>query len=349
MNNLDLAKMRRIAENLHALAVSTQFGNAGISVLQNLTDAITQIYRIIEPASRQAPLKIFMRVGDPPIQAATAPKYDLPNALTINHELDGDCIVEVTQAGRLRVYEAVGIDVSALSATAIVYTYSDREEAFVIAGARYDLINPSGAHASMFSRPTYSSLEEALATYRSRVVRNTSCFILQEAWADAKRLFWRTKPEILMRRSLHQFLSNVFPDAEVRPEQIVDETHPVDIKVIWHETSKRALVEVKWLGDSKDETGHITVSYRDARAKEGAKQLADYLDSDHTAGPGLTSRGYLVVVDGRRRSLTETTTSVTSDDGLYYRDHEIAYDPDYHSTRTDFASPVRMFAEPVLN
>jgi hypothetical protein len=349
MNNLNLNKMKRLAENLHAVAVSQHFGAEGVSALQALTDVITQIFRVVEPASRQTSLTVFVRVSTPTTTEAAGADYDLASPANINHELDQTCFVEATRNGRLLVFSNANFDMAALSANAIVYVYSNREEAFIIAGTRYDLINPSAAHASVFSRPTYSSLDEALDNYRARVVRSSTCFILETAWGDQKRLFWRIKPEVVMRRSLHQYLRTIFPDAEVRPEQVVDESHPVDIKVTWHDTNRRALIEIKWLGDSRDESGHITLEYRDARANEGAKQLAEYLDSDHTAGPGLNSRGYLVVIDGRRRNLQESSTTLAKSDGLYYRDREIAYSPAYHETRSDFALPVRMFAEPVLN
>jgi hypothetical protein len=39
------------------------------------------------------------------------------------------------------------------------------------------------------------------------------------------------------------------------------------------------IIEIKWMGDSLDEGREkISTSYREDRANEGAKQLADYLD-----------------------------------------------------------------------
>lgn len=149
-----------------------------------------------------------------------------------------------------------------------------------------------------------------------------------------------------MRQSLHQFLRDAFPDAEVRPEQVVDESHPVDIKVTWADTTHRAIIEIKWVGDSVDEQGHPTTTYRDARARAGAKQLSDYLDGDAETAARLRTRGYLVVFDARRRGLTAGQSTISAADGLHYRDKEFVYDPEYHTTRSDFALPVRMFAEP---
>ena len=80
----------------------------------------------------------------------------------------------------------------------------------------------------------------------------------------------------------------------VKREQIVDATHPVDIKVTWPAINNVALIEVKWLGDSGQ------TQYRDARANEGAKQLIDYLASSVQEEPDKHFVGYLTVFDGRR-------------------------------------------------
>jgi hypothetical protein len=182
------------------------------------------------------------------------------------------------------------------------------------------------------------------------VVNKTVCFILGHEvdgiWHGVNRLFLRAKPEGIMRRSLHQYLRNAFPDAEVRPEQIVDESHPVDIKVTWADTTHRAIIEIKWIGDSVDPSGKITTKYRDARANDGAKQLSDYLDSDAEAAARIRTRGYLVVFDARRKGLTQNQSSINAENGLFYRDAEIIYDPDFNAKRKDFSVPIRMFAEP---
>jgi hypothetical protein len=353
MTTLDLAKMQEIANESHAVAVAKCFGPAGPRTLRALTEMITRLYKNIEPAQRTQPLLLFMRPPQvspfAPTAATATPQHEVSDPDHAWHELNPACIVEVTDTGQLKVFEPDAFDPEDLSSEAIVYTYHDGVECFVIDRVSYTIINPAPTHASVFARPTFSSLAQALEDYRTGVARNTTCFILADAWSDGKRLFLCAKPEWIMRRSLHQYLRTIFPDAEVRPESVVDESHPVDIKITWSDTNRRALIEIKWLGQSRDQNGRFTTAYTAHRAREGAKQLADYLDADHTAGPGLRTRGYLVVFDARRRALTETINSVNADDGLYFRDAEIEYQPAYHELREDFEPPIRMFAEPVLN
>lgn len=97
-----------------------------------------------------------------------------------------------------------------------------------------------------------------------------------------------------MRDSLWQYLTAVLRSHSVKREQVVDDSHPVDIKVTWPIISNVALIEVKWLGDSGK------IHYRDSRANQGAKQLIEYLESSYEEEPDKNFIGYLAVFDGRR-------------------------------------------------
>lgn len=130
--------------------------------------------------------------------------------------------------------------------------------------------------------------------YNTRYVRDSSCAVLSQIWTDEAKREFVQKPEHFMRDSLWQCLQNILRNHTVKREQIVDATHPVDIKVTWPAINNVALIEVKWLGDSGQ------TQYRDARANEGAKQLIDYLASSVQEEPDKHFVGYLTVFDGRR-------------------------------------------------
>lgn len=134
------------------------------------------------------------------------------------------------------------------------------------------------------------------AAIHSLVSRQTasSCAVLSQIWTDEAKREFVQKPEHFMRDSLWQCLQNILRNHTVKREQIVDATHPVDIKVTWPAINNVALIEVKWLGDSGQ------TQYRDARANEGAKQLIDYLASSVQEEPDKHFVGYLTVFDGRR-------------------------------------------------
>ena len=153
-----------------------------------------------------------------------------------------------------------------------------------------------------------------------------------------------------MRDSLTQFLKITLRGAEVRPEQNTDESHTIDIKVTFTLTNRLALIEIKWLGKSvRKRPRKITATYSDERARVGAGRLADYLDWYMEQAPTRVTRGYLVVLDGRRHGLKIGTKTLGQQRARYYRNREIQFDPKYHETRDDFDEPLRMFMEPRLS
>lgn len=169
--------------------------------------------------------------------------------------------------------------------------------------------------SSIFFRPIYRELDEALAAYDIHFARNCVCNILKEMWLDETRKEFRKKPERYMRDSLWQYLKAVLRNHTIKREQNVDSTHPVDIKVTWPMANNTALIEVKWLGDSGN------IHHRDSRANTGAKQLIDYLFSSCSEEPDKNFVGYLTVFDGRRGKRSNNQ----------YENIEIKYDDEYLS------------------
>ena len=112
--------------------------------------------------------------------------------------------------------------------------------------------------------------------------------------------------------------------------------------------NRSAIIEVKWIGKSIDlATRKITANYGDARARKGAKQLAEYLEWHRQQAAKEDTRGYLVIFDCRRNRLKATDAAVGKAAGMHYHDREVSYAPEYHKERVDFEEPIRMFLEPV--
>jgi hypothetical protein len=343
--DIDLSKMVALKEDLYTSAVQLAFGTDGQEALKLLLSAIVHIYRRSDPSLRTKPLVLFTdaTVSAPVVPNTTRKVHSIS---TLTCELDDACLVRVKPDNSLEISP---LDITALSKrseSAVVYLYSGGVEKFIINGNEFRLTNPIIGCVSVFCKPTFTSLATALDNYRLRAAAYTSCLILQEAWNETSRWWLRTKPEQTMRKSLVQYLRNVLVDAEVRPEQNVDETHPVDIHVTFSMSDQRAIIEIKWLGKSIDSTGAPATAYSQSRALDGAEQLANYLDSSNTWGPGVRTRGYLVIFDARRKGLAAGTTSLATNDALHYEDKEIEFNPDYSSVRGDFHLPVRMYMYP---
>lgn len=195
------------------------------------------------------------------------------------------------------------------------YLYnSSRNEQFV---ARHMLVNvpPSADNvaSSIFAIPTYKELDESFEVYYQYCARYSQCYILKQIWEDNTFSSFVNKPENFMQQSLYQYLHTTLRSHTVSREKIVDDSHPVDIEVIWPTGTTVALVEIKWLGISG------TTKYTNSRANKGAKQLIEYLDASKRKEAKQCFKGYLVVYDGRRHQ--------TKSD--HYRNKDISYKNEY--------------------
>lgn len=348
---IDLEVMRKIVTESYFTTILSAYGEDGVSTLELVLEAVTKIFQKIEPAVLEHPIVVFRIISDEKVAyqalAANLTCEIVSRPETLVHKISGACAVEVLDRGNFAVIPMDQIDLAKLSASAIVYKFEGGLDSFIIRGTNHSIRNPSPSLPSVFAKSTFTSLAEALDDYRDRLVRSSGCYIFQTVWADCNRLFLKAKPEWRMRDSLEQFLRIFLRDSVVRPEQNVDKSHPVDIKVTWDFTNREALIEIKWLGDSIKENGDISTKYRDARANEGAEQLADYLDANRVRSATRIQRGYLVVIDARRRGLTKESKTISNRNGMHYVGNEIVYEPAYHEIRDDFEKPIRMFAEPL--
>lgn len=345
MIGIDLDKLIALNANLYTSATRSAFGDDGLEALQQLIGGIVKIYRRVDPTLRTEELVLFADAGVTPVVLPGSSRrvHSIGN---LADELDGACIARVNADNSLDIHTLDASALAALSQSAVVYHHHGKVEKFVVRGTDYRLINPIIGFGSVFCKPTFSSLAAALDSYRVNTAAYSSCEILKDAWNEPTRWFFKQKPERIMRKSIVQYLSNVLSDAEVRPEQNVDESHPVDVKVSFALTDLRAIIEIKWLGDSVDDTGKMTTGYTQARAVAGAKQLAEYLDSSCEWGPNVKARGYLVVFDARRKGLVQGITTLPPAHALHYKDEDINYSPDYSALRKDFEVPVRMYMYP---
>lgn len=348
---LNVDAMRRIAERVFVADVYRAFGQPGTESLRELIGFVIRLYAHLDPSAATGTIYVFRAIpGTAPLpndviggQVTTERRIDrLPR--TASQVL----VIEMLDGGGIRFWENASLNEAVVSASALLYRYRAEQEHFVIKGTDHVIDNPAAIHASIFARPTFTSLRDAIQDYGARKARVATCRILRDVWDDDQRLFLRTKPERVMRDSLAEHLMTVLRDAEVRPEQNVDESHPVDIKATWTFTERLALIEIKWVGKSRT-AGAVTVTYADARANAGAEQLADYLDSNRTAAPSRETRGYLVVFDARRRGLVDSSTTISRDDGFHYERRELVYVPAYHEGRIDFEAPIRIFLEPICS
>ncbi len=258
-------------------------------------------------------------------------------------------LIYIVNTSNIYIYSSDDLyDINNLLEKTFVYEYHNCQDIFHTKENSYIIPNLSGGE-SVFTISTYKDLDEALMQYKTAVVDCVTCPFIQNSIFDPNRIFFKRKPEHYLRDSLNYYLNARLrgDNIEIRPEQIIDTSHPVDIKITWGNTNHLALIEIKWLGQSiNEETLDLTTGYTESRARDGAKQLADYLDGNKLQVPNHNTKGYLVVYDLRRKNINKDTRCINKENGLYYRDMDISYAPNYEAIRDDFHKPFRFFIEP---
>ena len=259
-------------------------------------------------------------------------------------------IVEIRSDGSPYVWQNIPEDICQIVLTGIAYRLQQGVETFSINGISVPVTKVIPAAVSQFLVNYFSDLKDALKAYRNSMARTSKCHLLREAWADENRLSFLTKPEYRLRRALANYLYSYLrhDDIELREEQNVDDSHPVDIKILWRMENRSAIIEVKWVGKSVDLAAlKFTQTFTDARARRGAKQLAEYLEWYRQQAAKENTRGYLVIFDCRRKGLKAGAKTIAKAHGFHYEGRELKFDPEFHKHRKDFEEPIRMFLEPV--
>ena len=330
----------------YLVLASNTFGQDGAAALRRLLDAVARIFLKMPPDALLHGITVIVPVGAQ--AAAPAP----PSA---RHDDSATLAVALgTSPSRPTVTitddDAFVIDLDtrdpvADSSAAIVYEHDGATERLHAAGQTRAIPRLVPGTASAFANPTYSELEDALRAYARRAL-DSGCDVLSTAWAgggSGPRLVFRAKPESTMRDSLWAALRWLLRHADVDREYPTDATKPVDIHVRWHTAPVEAMIEVKWIGRSLTTGKSDHLDYGEARANDGAGQLADYLERQRANNNATALKGYLVVFDGRRKGVKGPDDRLTRENATHFENRDITYNPDHTLTMGGFQPPVRLF------
>jgi hypothetical protein len=359
----DFANLQALLSMAYIRHAIDAFGAKGETGITTLLDTVRLIFQRIPPEALRSSLTVVHGMSTTPATPLTG-KLGPVVAVADHHTLalqlakiraDQFPFVEIMPDRTLR-YLILDEDavLSALASDALVYRFQDSSDRILVKSYDGFVPKPSPILCSAFASPTIDGLEAALERY-GELCAETTCKVLSEVWeggVDGPRLVLVNRPEAIMRDSLTNSLVLLLRgDVSVRAEQNTDETKTVDIRIEWFASGASALIEIKWLGRStaKQQRPRSQPSYTDygePRARDGAAQLADYLDRQIRHTSAIVQRGYLVVFDARRRNISGAFDLLPEEDATYYRDAVIEYRPDYANLRPDFAPPVRYFLNP---
>jgi hypothetical protein len=338
-----------VMQETHVPMAVDVFGQDGLDAVFRVMNAVRTFYREVDPERIEGEIVFFSRTLA--AQQENSGRTQ-PFRFCASEAVGGRItmlVIEVDASGVLYKLDHTGLCIDTLARAAVVYHFSRGIELFYAGDQKREVVRLDHASLSQFAIPTFPNLRTALKDYATSNVRESTCYILNRIWFDQARLYLKAKPESIMRDSLTQFLRNrLGGEYDVWPEQNVNERNPVDIRVQPRMLNNRLmLIEIKWLGDSKAPEGRITVQYRDARAREGAVQLASYLDEQARSAPARVVHGFYVIIDARRKNLIATSDSICRADGLHFQDAEIEFGASWDRNRPDLDPPYRMFACPV--
>ena len=327
--------LRRFAEQHFAAIVYEQFEHRGVEALKRLLAGCRILFAHIAPRSLPDGVMAFAQLSESECPRPFRGEEIADPVLLTSKALDG-VRVQILDSNVFLLVQCDLPTPQEVSSHAVVYTYRDGAETFYANGHTAPVFNVGLGSESIFEVQAFGSLRDALPHYYTRLAQRSTCRILSDIWHDSDHLFLCEKPEQNMRHSLLNFLrGHLRGNIEVRPEQNVDDTHPVDLKVTWFNSNRLALIEIKWLGISKSlDDGHITTEYSASRAVAGAVQLANYLDRNRSEAPLAITRGYLVVFDARRGGLRRDPPDLSPTALYKYVRQEIEYDPKYHGNRS---------------
>lgn len=331
--------------------------------LEVTAKSLKEIYRYFEPAFFNGDFFVCKNLGDNPCFDEKSGTLLYDKNILLNRT-DGLMIIQVfNDKGKMILWE--NNDPSELFAKTdtLTYHYSANKEYFFANGQKIDLTikNFGSRYATQFS-----DLKDAIQHYAQTKILKSTCKHFSESWADKNRLFFRgggrgnNIPEKFMQLSLHEYLSSYpFESRGISMESsreyntVGDFTHPkpVDVKLVWREANRIAIIEVKFMGSVVPDGGGKMYSHQDARANVGINDIKEYHDAASSDSPTSLIKSYLIVIDGRRNNLRKGQTTITALNGMHFKNVDIIIDDDkkFHETIQGFEKPIRIFAEPICS
>lgn len=323
-----------------------------IDAVYKISSFVREIYRTIEPSHFEGQLIIFKDLGG----GVTFDKS------LREHFYDKGILTHEHDSLIFQLHESSDTDLPSIWVNAddeeinkllsinenfIAYVFEGEKEYFLVNTEKVDI--PNGYSCPSIFALQYHQLNEALLDYKNEKVRTSNCEFLKNCWHDEKRIYFKNKPENCMQISLKQFLGSRIRGVTIDREFTLGSSKPVDVRVSWREANRDALIEVKWLGKSI-KNGNLSTAYANGRANDGMEQIKGYIDLGRSDTPTIITKGYLVIIDGRRKRIaSQLVKEVSRKNGMHYAGKDVIVKDEnrYWETYSNIERPYRMFVEPV--
>ena len=327
--------------------------NAYVNKAKELVELVKEVFRYIEPSHFNGPIIVFFDLSTGKTDFLPNEKEELYDKIILTNPYNNIVIQLKNDENALPNYW-VNIEDDTISSLLskennfISYVFNEKKEFFIVNNQKIEIANNFSC-PSIFALE-YHLLQEALQDYKIERVKNVSCEHLKNCWEDNNWIYLKNKPENCMQISLSEFLKSRIRGVKVNREFTLGASKPVDVRVYWREANRAALIELKWMGQSVKEKGEIGTTYSNNRANAGMKQIKEYIDFNNSDNPITITKGYLVVIDARRRNIkSQKVNSINRYDGFYYQNKDLLIEDDkkYWENYPNIENPIRMFVEPI--
>ncbi|MCK4663182.1 MAG: hypothetical protein KAT68_09975 [Bacteroidales bacterium] len=323
-----------------------------VKIAKEIIEFVKEIYRSIEPSHYNGKIIVFKDLKDSVLFEEDLQENFYDKGI-LSHDYDSLIFQLMSNDNLPLIWKNVTNDnILKLLDTAdnfITYIFDGKKEYFIVNKQEIQILNKFSC-PSIFALQ-YHYLDEALLDYKNIRVKTVSCEHFKKCLDDKNWIYFKNKPEECMQISLNEFLINRIRGIKIAiREYNLGASKPVDVRVYWREANRAALIELKWIGQSLNDSGGIGTSYSNGRANDGMHQIKEYIDLERGDTPSIITKGYLVVVDGRRRNISDNkVSSLSRDDGMYYAGKELNIKEElkYWETFPNIEKPIRMFVEPI--
>jgi hypothetical protein len=343
-------------DNNIALKIYTSLGNNpnATKLLTDLTKSLVELFNYFEPAFFNGMFYVCNELDDEFILPQESSQLITLNKERLLNQNNNFAIQLIDN--NLYFWEEFDENTILNHSTSLIYKFENNKEYFIANKKVIEITEQN--FGSKFSNEFWE-LNNFLERYALQKIRQSSCPIFNESWFDQKRIFFKGGgkdiPESYMQNSLKNFIDDIrifkgeIGQYENDREHTLGSERPIDLFIKWEKSNRIALIEIKWLGKSKNDEGRITSTHTNSRANEGYRQLKEYYELAKRDYPTKIIKCYLVVIDARRWQTNEATTSISYSDGMHYTDKELDIDSDkqYWETYPDIEKPIRMFVEPI--
>lgn len=326
--------------------------------IEVMAKGLNEIYRYFEPAFFNGNLYVVKTLDDSFV-LDRAPGTIIYDKNVLLNRINGNIVIQIFEDESIYLWENTTISTPLTISNTLTYHYHQNQEFFYANGQSIDItITRRGSRFAT----QFEDLLTILKDYETNKIMQSSCSYFNQSWNDTNRLFFigggrgNNIPEKFMQESLAEYLSTALSRGikieTVREYNIVadySKPKPVDVKITWREANRIAIIEAKFLGMVKPNSGGTPYTHDDRRANEGLVQVKEYHDKILSDIPTTMIKSHLVVIDGRRNNLISTQTTINWADGMYYKDIDIVVDQDkkYFDSVPGFEKPIKIFASPV--